>query len=115
MPERDDIDAVYRGCGFSTTQWTEILRLQSADEVDRRALVGRLAERYWPPVYAFLRRSGNDPEAAKDLAQDFFFEVVLGRQLFQQADPARGRFRTFLLTALRRYTTQVHRSRNARK
>jgi DNA-directed RNA polymerase specialized sigma24 family protein len=77
--------------------------------------VNNLLERYWKPVYCYLRRKGYGNEQAKDLTQGFFCEIALGRELFQQADESKGRFRTFLLTALDRYVTSVYRSETARK
>ncbi|MBI4613069.1 MAG: sigma-70 family RNA polymerase sigma factor [Planctomycetes bacterium] len=54
---------------------------------------------YWPPLYAYLRRSGSSREEALDLLQDFLLAGVEGRVL-SRYDPARGRFRTFLLACL---------------
>jgi RNA polymerase sigma-70 factor (ECF subfamily) len=87
---------------FLTTHWSLIEGVQKHQDPDR-ALIGLLLERYWKPVYCFIRRRGHANEEAKDLTQDFFHEVVLNRHLVQRADPAKGRFRTFLLHALRQY------------
>ena len=87
---------------FLTTHWSLIEGVQKDRDPDR-VLIGLLLERYWKPVYCFIRRKGHDNEEAKDITQDFFHEVVLNRQLVQRADPAKGRFRTFLLHALRQY------------
>ncbi|MHC4741590.1 MAG: hypothetical protein ACYS8Z_06755, partial [Planctomycetota bacterium] len=54
-------------------------------------------------------------DRAKDLTQGFFQEIVLGRELIQRADQARGRFRTLLLTALDRYLTSEYRKQSAQK
>jgi RNA polymerase sigma-70 factor (ECF subfamily) len=62
-----------------------------------------------------LRRKGYDNEPAKDLTQGFFHEIVIGRELIQQADQKKGRFRTFLLTALDRYTSSVFQRETAKK
>ena len=102
------------GSGFITTQWTVIGQIRSR-ETGRRDLVGDLLKKYWKPVYCYLRHKGYDNEQAKDLTQGFFQEVVLGRELIQQADKAKGRFRTFLLFALERHLKSVHRKRTARK
>ena len=100
---------------FETTRWTDILDARTSDPARRRGAVGAVVAQYWKPVYAYLRRSGNDNEQAKDLTQGFFQDVVLGRDLIQQADREKGRFRTLLLTALDRYATSVHRAEMARK
>jgi DNA-directed RNA polymerase specialized sigma24 family protein len=100
---------------FQTTDWAEILRARTQDEDLRRAAMGELIGRYWKPVYGYLRRKGHGNDAAKDLTQGFFEEVVLGRGLAQMADPAKGRFRNFLLLSLERYVKSVHRAKTAKK
>ena len=100
---------------FQTTRWSEIQRAKTHDEGRRRACVNNLMQRYWKPVYWCLRRKGYSNDDAKDLTQGFFCEVVLGRELIQQADQAKGRFRTFLLTALDHYVTSARRKETARK
>ncbi|MBN1764086.1 MAG: sigma-70 family RNA polymerase sigma factor [Sedimentisphaerales bacterium] len=100
---------------FLSTQWTLIQQIQSDPTQRRVELVGDLLTKYWKPVYCYLRRKNYDNEQAKDLSQGFFQEVVLGRELIHQADQAKGRFRTFLLTALDRYVTSQHRIETARK
>ena len=82
---------------FLTTHWSLIGKV---GEDPDRALIGLLIERYWKPVYCYLRRKGYHNEEAKDLTQAFFHEIVLNRHLLERADPSRGRFRTFLLHAL---------------
>ncbi len=116
MPTRRD-DTTMGGdqCGFRTTRWTEVERAKTRHERRRQACVNNLMERYWKPVYLCLRRKGHSNDDAKDLTQGFFCEVVLGRELIQQAEQAKGRFRTFLLTALDRYVTSVHRKETAKK
>jgi RNA polymerase sigma-70 factor (ECF subfamily) len=69
----------------------------------------RLARRYWSPVYAYIRRAGHDVHEAADLTQGFMCDVVIARKLAATADPARGRFRALLLTALRNYLHDRHR------
>ena len=98
---------------FTTTVWTEILAAQKTDEARHRAFLAEFAGRYWKPVYWHLRQRGFDNERAKDVAQGFFCDVVLARKLLQKADRARGRFRTFLLTALDNYATSTIRKERA--
>ena len=99
---------------FLTTHWSLIEQAGSADHQDQ-ALIGLLINKYWKPVYCYLRRQGHDNEQAKDLTQGFFQQVVLGRDLFDKADQARGRFRTFLLMALNRYVIQIRQKQTAQK
>ena len=100
---------------FQTTDWSEIRNAKTLDEARRKEIVGSLLRKYWKPVYCYLRRKGYSNELAKDLTQGFFYEIVLGRELIQQADQAKGKFRTFLLTALDRYVTDTHRIATAKK
>lgn len=102
------------GDKFATTQWTVIGKIRSGD-ARKQDLIGDLLNKYRKPVYCYLRHKGYDNEQAKDLTQGFFQEVVLGRKLIQQADKAKGRFRTFLLFALERYLKSVHRKKTAKK
>jgi RNA polymerase sigma-70 factor (ECF subfamily) len=100
---------------FQLTRWSEILGAKTNDESRRRLVVDCLLSKYWKPVYCYLRRKGYDNESAKDLTQGFFCEIVLGRELIQQADRTKGRFRTFLLTALDHYVTSEYRKESAKK
>ena len=104
-----------KGGSFQTTHWTAIKAIRSADSTQAQVLLGELIKSYWKPVYCYLRRRGFDNDSAKDLTQGFFEEVVLGRKLVRSADPAKGRFRTLLLTALDCYLASEYRRRTAHK
>ena len=101
--------------GFQTTHWSEIRYARTHDETRRRMIIDGLISKYWKPIYCYLRQKGYGNEPAKDLTQGFFHEIVLGRDLVQQADEKKGRFRTFLLTALDRYVTSAYRAKVAGK
>jgi len=98
------------GDRFETTDWASILRTRTPDDDERREAMGRMIAQYWKPIYCYLRRQGFGNEEAKDLAQGFFHEVVLGRELVQKADSAKGRFRSFLLVSLGHYVANVRRA-----
>lgn len=100
---------------FRTTHWTDIFSVRTDDNEKRRAAMGQLLAGYWKPVYCYLRRKGYDNEEAKDLTQGFLQEIVLGRKLIQQADREKGKFRSFLLTALDNYVTSGYRAETAKK
>ena len=71
---------------------------------------------YWYPLYAFLRRRGYDTDAAQDLTQAFFARLLeRERRVLRQADPERGRFRSFLLSALRNFAANEHERSAAQK
>jgi len=103
------------GKAFLTTHWSLIEEVGQGDDQKNRALIGLLLEKYWRPVYCYLRRKGYDNESAKDLTQGFIQEIVIGHTLIQKADRAKGRFRTFLLTALDRYLINVKDAEAAQK
>ena len=99
---------------FLTTHWSLVEGVKEHIDKDQ-ALIGLLLERYWKPVYCYLRRKGYDNEQAKDLTQDFFHEVVLNRSLIERVDPSKGRFRSFLLHALNQYLVDERRKETAQK
>ena len=92
---------------FATTRWTTVNA--AAHDSDARAATAlcELCEIYWPPLYAYLRNRGHSPEEAQDLTQGCFARL-LETDAIRSADPARGRFRAFLLTALNRYVVNEY-------
>lgn len=72
------------------------------DTTQAHEALSHLCETYWYPLYAYVRRRGHSPEDAQDLTQEFFARL-LAHNWLAQADQARGRFRTFLLTAMARF------------
>lgn len=117
MTRRDDTSIGGSGDGlFHTTHWTSIVALQrQQDPNQRRLAMERLLKEYWKPIYCYLCRKGLDRERAKDLTQDFIANVILGRDLVARADRAKGRFRAFLCSALKRYWVSATRSEMAQK
>ena len=104
--------ATQNGGAFVTTHWSLVLAAgNSASEAAQPALE-TLCRTYWLPLYAFARRLGKSPEDASDLTQGFFARL-LEKRWITTADPDRGRFRTFLLTAFRRYISGEDRSAGA--
>jgi len=99
---------------FLTTQWSLIENIQNGRDRDN-ALIGYLLKQYWKPVYCYLRHKGHGNEQAKDLTQGFFHEVVLNRDLVGRADSSRGRFRAFLLHALKQYANKQNLKEQAQK
>ena len=99
---------------FLTTHWSLIEGIRAGQDQDQTR-IGSLLKDYWKPVYCYLRRRGFANEEAKDLTQAFFHEIVLGKELVQQADRGKGRFRSFLLTALRNYLINVQDKETAKK
>ncbi|MBS0514825.1 MAG: sigma-70 family RNA polymerase sigma factor [Proteobacteria bacterium] len=86
---------------FETTHWSVVLRSRG-EQADARAALESLCRTYRPPVLAYIRARGHAPDVAEDLAQGFFVSFI-ERAVHAQADPARGRFRSLLLTALKHF------------
>ena len=86
---------------FAPTRWTLVLAARG-DSPAARAALGELCAAYYQPVFRFLQREGRSEEAARELTQEFFARL-LARDGFATADPARGRFRSYVLGALRHF------------
>ena len=115
MKRGDYTDMGGTGASFLTTHWSLLEAAGSDQDTDDKALIGLLLERYWKPVYCYLRRQGYGNEDSKDLTQGFFHEIVLGHNLIETADKSRGRFRTYLLVSLDRYLIKVRQKQQAQK
>lgn len=100
---------------LTTTHWSEIEAVRTATPERRATVLDRLARRYWKPVYYYLRAKGHQDADARDITQDFFVDVVLGRDLFGQAERHRGRFRAYLLHCLKNYLRDRRRRERARR
>jgi len=87
---------------FHTTHWSVVLAAADGTSPQAEAALAALCETYWHPVYAFIRRSGRSEDDARDLTQAFFARVIERRDL-RTARPERGRFRSFLLAAVRHF------------
>lgn len=95
------------GGRFVTTKWTLVGTAGDRSDTQAREALSALCQIYWPPLYSYLRRHGHNREEAEDLVQGFFARLLERRDV-RTADPARGRFRSFLLTALKRYAINEH-------
>jgi RNA polymerase sigma factor (sigma-70 family) len=98
---------------FPTTRWTLILASREGDEA-RRAALESLLTTYWKPAYFYLRRRGVNREDAEDVVQGFFLQL-LEHDFLPRLDPARGRFRSYLLTSLDHYAANLHERQSAQK
>ncbi|MEP3482291.1 MAG: sigma-70 family RNA polymerase sigma factor [Fuerstiella sp.] len=88
---------------FRTTRWSLVLAAQEDPEKpDGREAMETLCQAYWFPLYVYLRRHSSSTDEARDMTQAFFVSL-LDRKTIEMADPDRGRFRCFLLTACRRF------------
>ena len=101
------------GTAFLTTRWSVVLTAQGESAAAREALE-TLCRSYWLPLYAFVRRSGRDPEEAKDLTQEFFARL-LARRDFEAVRREKGRLRSYLLVALKHFLANEHHRAQAAK
>ncbi|MBX3746663.1 MAG: sigma-70 family RNA polymerase sigma factor [Verrucomicrobiae bacterium] len=93
------------GGTFATTRWTQVLRARGKSDEARVAL-GELCQAYWEPVFQFIRRTGQSEDAARDLTQEFFARL-LARQGLDTVQPGWGRFRSFLLGAVKHFLSDM--------
>ena len=98
---------------FFTTRWTLVSRA-GGDTPEARAALGDLCEASWNPVYRFLRREGRGEDESKELTQAFFAKVLAGAGI-GKVDPAKGRFRSYLLGALKHFLANQRRNANREK
>lgn len=98
---------------FPSTQWSVVLSSRE-DSNARRGALETLLPLYWKPVYFFLRRKGLSVESAEDATQGFFLQLI-ERDVLPRADPARGRFRSYLLACLDHYLINQHEREAAQK
>lgn len=89
---------------FVTTNWSLVRAVRTTDAARRATALAGLCEAYWGPLYAFIRRRGHEAETAADCTQAFFAHVI-EKGAFESADPALGRFRTFLLVSVKNFLT----------
>jgi RNA polymerase sigma-70 factor (ECF subfamily) len=92
---------------FATTRWSLIVAARGGDSPPARQALAELCRVYWYPLYAYIRRRGHGHDAAQDLTQDFFARLLEKNDL-AAVDPARGRFRSFLLAACQHFLANRH-------
>lgn len=98
---------------FDSTQWSLVLRA-ACDGADARHALDTLCRTYRPPVLAYIRSRGRPPDLAEDLTQAFFADFI-EHASHADANPERGRFRSFLLVALKRFLINSDAQERAQK
>lgn len=101
MSDETSTDALPRAA-FPATRWSVVLAAKKADQPESAEALETLCRNYWYPLYAFVRSSGWAPADAEDLTQEFFARL-LEKNYLQVVEPQKGRFRTFLRFALKRF------------
>jgi len=113
-PEAGSAPIYPQGALFQTTHWSVVLEAEQEDSSRQQEALEQLCQRYWAPVYAFIRRSGRGVEDAQDLTQSFFAHL-LEHHALHGLDPRKGRFRSFLLVVLRHFLTNEAKRAGAAK
>lgn len=100
---------------FPTTHWSLVVNAGADSEPAAQTALETLCRQYWYPLYGFIRRQGRAHHEAQDCTQEFLARL-LATGAMTAARPERGRFRSFLLTALRNFlTNEWHRAHAARR
>ena len=95
------------------TPWTQLMRSRGGDTVAQEAL-GQIVGLYWRPIHVCIQKRGFDTHDAEDLTQEFLSSIVQKGQ-FDRVDPAKGRLRSYLLTALNHFLANVWRDRKTQR
>ena len=99
---------------FAPTCWTQVLKARG-QSAEAQAALGELCAAYWQPVFSFIRHEGRDEDTAGDLTQEFFARL-LARHGLDTVQPGRGRFRSYLLGAVKHFLADQHdRTRAAKR
>lgn len=99
---------------FKTTHWSMVVSSRQQDSDIRRDSLGELCQAYWYPLFAFLRRKGHAPEVAADYVQGFFVELI-DKDFLEAVSPEMGRFRWFLMSAVKRFVSKEVEKQSAQK
>jgi len=100
MPSSDEPDLPRQS--FPSTDWAGVLAAGSSDAMAAGPALEQICTRYWYPLYSYIRRQGHSHHPAEDLTQEFLARL-LANESMAKANPARGRFRAFLLSSLRNF------------
>jgi len=99
---------------FTTTHWSVVMAVGQGDSTQATEALQKLCQSYWYPLYSYARGRGHAKHDAEDLIQGFF-AMLLKREALQKVVPGRGKFRSFLLTALNHYLADQHDWHQAQK
>jgi len=97
-----------------TTRWSVVLAAGGSDRTAAREALATLCGQYWHPLYAFVRRGGSSPEEAEDLTQSFLVHL-LEKEVIRNVDPAKGKFRSYLLASLKNFLSDQRSRETAAK
>jgi RNA polymerase sigma-70 factor (ECF subfamily) len=114
MNQLDSTVGVPQGSAtFLSTHWSMVLAA-GTDSPAASAALEELCRTYWYPLYAYVRRLGNNPHDAQDLTQEFFARLIKEGSL-GSVHPSKGKFRSFLLAAMKHFLAKEWRKENAQR
>jgi RNA polymerase sigma-70 factor (ECF subfamily) len=90
---------------FATTHWSIVLAAANHETPGAAVGLEQLCRTYWYPLYAYVRRSGHNPEDSQDFTQEFFHRL-LHKDYLAQVKRQKGKFRSFLLACLRHFLSE---------
>jgi DNA-directed RNA polymerase specialized sigma24 family protein len=99
---------------FPNTRWSVILAARQRSSPESAAALEAICRAYWYPLYAYARRSGQSPHDAQDLTQEFF-RLLLEKHWLDAADKEKGKLRTFLVVALKKFMSKEWRRASAQR
>ena len=114
MKEIPPLDPPAAAARFVTTRWSVVLDAADHSSPASEAALAHLCGAYWYPLYAFARRQGHSPEEAQDLTQEFFARLIQ-TNFIASVSREKGRFRSFLLTVLKRFMINEWQRNRAQK
>ena len=105
-----------QGDPFAPTHWSVVLTAADNDGSPRaaEAALAELCRTYWAPLYTFVRSRGYESHDAQDLTQGFFAHLIEHR-IYERTDPEKGKFRSFLLAAMKNFLTNAREREQAAK
>ncbi len=92
----------HTGDWFVTTHWSVVLAAREKGSPESAAALETLCRTYWYPLYAYIRRLGRSPDDAQDFTQEFFAKL-LQKDYLRLVAREKGKFRSFMLMALKRF------------
>ena len=99
---------------FPPTRWSVVLAAQQPQSPESAAALESICLAYWYPLYAYVRRAGQSPHDAQDLTQEFFCRLI-ERHWLEAADREKGKLRTFLMVALKKFMCNEWRRASAER
>src|SRR5687768_10087537 len=97
---------------FPNTRWSVVLAARQRSSPESEAAMEAICRAYWYPLYAYIRRQGHSAHDAQDFTQEFFCRLLEKRWL-DAADREKGKLRTFLIVALKKFMSKEWRRGSA--